>query len=254
VTIKVNSRELATAIKRAATTADTSKHPQRPILGALRLEKKGQRLEVVGADGWRLTRQTILAKGDAVAWNINVLEAKRAAAKLPKGKREVEVTLTEQPQTQTVSFAWADKVEHVAITGGTYPDYEQLIPTEFTSTVRVLASELHHAAQFVGAVAREASGIVRLQSQDNHAVVLAAYDMDGDVTRSEITADVTGEPTKIAFHERYLVSAAGVPSKKERELGAVVELSTNKPSYPGLFRLEDDPGFLQVVMPMFVQW
>ena len=73
----------------------------------------------------------------------------------------------------------------------------------------------------------------------------------GDAKREakcEEFAGVTGEkPGRIAFNVDYMSDVLKVLENK-------VEVSCSNPSSPGVFRQVGDDNYLQVIMPMFVQW
>ena len=67
-----------------------------------------------------------------------------------------------------------------------------------------------------------------------------------------MTAAVNGPEGQIAFNSRYLQDVLNV-------LSGSVALEMTSPSSQGVFRPVDEngisePGYVHVVMPMFVQW
>ena len=100
--------------------------------------------------------------------------------------------------------------------------------------------------------ARDGSGIIRLQiaagegGMPGQLTVSARADEIGD-NEGKIDAEVSGDANKIAFNSRYLQDVLNV-------LGGKVALQMTSPSSQGVFRPLDEPDYVHVVMPMFVQW
>jgi DNA polymerase-3 subunit beta len=173
------------------------------------------------------------------------------------GESNEPVEMRVNPQRTQVLFAMTD-VEMVAqLIQGTFPNYNQLIPAEYGTKVLVSVDEFKREARIAAIFARDGSGIIRLQMAPGDAgmpgqlTISARADEIGD-NEGKIDAKVEGEGSKIAFNSRYLQDVLNV-------LTGTVALEMTSPSSQGVFRPVDEngvsePGYVHVVMPMFVQW
>lgn len=261
VSIALDPRTLRRAIERVefAAASDDS----RPVLTGVHVKSEGDRLTMASADGFRLAVSDITL-GRAPTEAVDVIVPARALRELARliadSSEPVEMRIN--PQRTQVQFAMAD-VELVAqLIQGTFPNYNQLIPAEWSTRCVVSVDEFKREARLAAIFARDGSGIIRLQLHAGDGLpgrlsVSARADEIGDNT-GEIDADVeakSGEPARIAFNTRYLSDVLNALSGK-------VALEMTSPSSQGVFRPVDDAGkalegddqYVHVVMPMFVQW
>ncbi|MCC7364081.1 MAG: DNA polymerase III subunit beta [Dehalococcoidia bacterium] len=261
VSIELDPRVLRRAIERVefAAASDDS----RPVLTGVHIKTEGDRLTMASADGFRLAVSDVtLAKAPSEAVEVIIpARALRELARLIADANE-PVEMRINPQRTQVLFAMTD-VELVAqLIQGTFPNYNQLIPSEYTTRAVVSVDEFKREARIAAIFARDGSGIIRLQLQAGNGMpgklsVSARADEIGDNT-GEIDAEIessTGEAAKIAFNTRYLSDVLNALTGK-------VALEMTSPSSQGVFRPVDDQGrtldedgnYVHVVMPMFVQW
>jgi len=251
VTIELDPKALRRAVERvefAAASDDT-----RPVLMGVQVKSDGTRLTFASADGFRLAVADITL-GTAPAQPLEVVipaRALREVARLIGDSTEpVEMRLN-QARTQAL-FAIGTDIELVSqLIQGTFPNYNQLIPSEYNTKCVVSVDEFKREARIAAIFARDGSGIIRLQMQPGDGMpgkltVSARADEIGD-NNGEIDAKVEGDASKIAFNSRYLQDVLTV-------LGGEVALELTSPSSQGVFRPVGETDYVHVVMPMFVQW
>ena len=101
--------------------------------------------------------------------------------------------------------------------------------------------------------ARDGSGIVRVVATPGEGgapgqLTITARAEEIGTNEGEIDAVVDGEEAKAAFNGRYLTDVLGVMNADR------VAIETSSSSSPGVFRPVGDDSFVNVIMPMFVQW
>lgn len=258
VSIELDPRVLRRAIERVefAAASDDS----RPVLTGVHIKTEGDRLTMASADGFRLAVSDIIL-GSAPAEAVEVIVPARALRELSRlvGDSTEPVEMRINPQRTQVLFAMTD-IELVAqLIQGTFPNYSQLIPGEYTTKVVVPVDEFKRETRIAAIFARDGSGIIRLQMQAGNGLpgtlkVSARADEIGD-NEGSIDAEVEGESSKIAFNSRYLQDVLNALSGK-------VALEMTSASSQGVFKPVDEQGneyaegdrYVHVVMPMFVQW
>ena len=135
---------------------------------------------------------------------------------------------------------------------GTFPNYEQLIPNEWKTQIRISSKEFIRETKIASIFARDGSGIIRLSANPSgesagKLVIAAKADELGDNV-GEIGASIDGEELNIAFNSRYLMDALQILENED----LIIEGSSSQS--PGVIKSISDDNFLHVVMPMFVQW
>jgi len=256
VAIQLDARALKRAIERVefAAASDDS----RPVLTGVHMKSDGTRLTLASADGFRLAVSDIslpTAPGETVEIIVPARALRELGRLIGDGNEPVEMRINGS-RTQ-VLFALTE-VELVAqLIQGTFPNYNQLIPTEYNTRCIVDVDEFKREARIAAIFARDGSGIIRLQmapSQNGmpgELKVSARADEIGD-NEGKIDADIAGDASKIAFNARYLQDVLNALTGK-------VALEMTSPSSQGVFRPISPEGtepdtYVHVVMPMFVQW
>jgi len=231
----VSGIELGEALARVIPFASNDK--ERPVLQSVKVSLKDGKLTLAGADGYRLAVASldfgegegdVLIEASELAGLIGPLrKAKRIRLGLENGGKPALVL-----DTELIRYKWA--------TGsGTYPNYEQLIPSEFTASASFDTKEANKANQslaniWIGdSLKREYHPLILTIGQGK--VVLEAKEERG---KAIIEADTTGE-AKIAVIGRYFTQAL-------KACGGIVELKVSSPSSPMLFTVD---GYRLVVMP-----
>ena len=250
--LNLDPQELRTAITQVVFAAATDE--SRPVLTGVHLLMEGDQLTLAAADGFRLSVRSLkLAK--PVKERLEVIIPHRALAELnrllPDETEPVELTMN---ATRTQVLFRLKNVELVAqLIQGTFPNYSQLIPQEYSSRAVVDVGEFLRETRTASIFARDGSGVVRLQFTPGEElamgkmVVSARAEEIGD-NMGEVDAAVEGEGDKIAFNGKYLQDFLQVLE------GGRVALEMSGPNKSGVFRPVGDESYIHVVMPMFVQW
>jgi DNA polymerase-3 subunit beta len=252
---RVDGNSLVPALLSVADYCSTEE--SRPVLTGVFLGF-GETTDVVAADGFRIAWQSLpLTFPDGIDSVIIPARAVRLLGQLlnkaPRtppvtdsliglitAKMEMELKVNEkmlQAQLGAVSLI-TNLIE------GTYPNYRQLIPTEMTARVGVMAPELERAVRQVSMVARDGKGAVRLTWSDSTMTVSAASDDMGRI-ETAIPVHTESNPGRIAINVNYLLRYL-----QGKDGLVTIELSGEQS--PARFRYSGSP--LVVIMPMFVQW
>lgn len=248
--ITLEAKALRRAIERVefAAASDDS----RPVLTGVQLKTDGQRLTMAAADGFRLAVADItLTK--APEQSIEVIVPARAFRELSRlvadSNEDVEMRVNAQ-RTQ-VRFALTDTEMVAQLIQGTFPNYNQLIPSEYNTRATIAVDEFKREVRIAAIFARDGSGIIRLQIQPGDGphgqlTISARADEVGD-NEGKVDVKLEGDASKIAFNSRYLQDVLGI-------LNGEVALEMTSPSAQGVFRPVGETDYVHVVMPMFVQW
>lgn len=243
-------------VKALVTVLDCSaKEDTRPVLHGICLTT-GDEIAAVGADGFQLAVEKIQGKlpGDRpliipreTVKLIERLWSKAAAPDLTGVETPAQLAMARRPirleyNSDYLQLHFGRVTMLLRLIQGTYPNYTQLIPANFTSTVTVWAEDFKRVLKAVGKLARHSSGITRLEWAENHLKVSARAKEYG--SSSGTIGAKSSAPGKIAFNITYLENWLS-------PLMGEVSVSMNKADGPGLFSHRSS---IRVIMPMFVQW
>ncbi|MBT9159094.1 MAG: DNA polymerase III subunit beta [Dehalococcoidia bacterium] len=251
ITTRVDARPLRTAITQVVFAAATD--DSRPVLTGGYAQFSGDKLTLAAADGFRLAVHN-LTLAAPVAEEVSIIIPARSLRELDRLLKDQEdpVELTIDPQRKQILFRLKN-VEIVSqLIQGTFPNYNQLIPQSYTTRAVVNVEEFLRATRSASIFARDGSGIVRLfmtrsAVEPSRITISARAEEVGD-NLGEIEAVIEGDEAKIAFNSKYLMDVFSVMEDEQ------VVLEITNPSSPGVFRPMGDGDWIQVIMPMFVQW
>jgi DNA polymerase-3 subunit beta len=235
VTPNVGAIELAEALARLLPF--TAKGDDRPVLACVKFEAKDGKLTLVSADGFRLAVVSLdYADGEGQAL-INRDELKGVANALRKAKR-VRISFEQDGEkltsksliidTELVRYKWTSL-------DGSYPDWQRLIPTDFSTFAHFDTVEAIKATNSLKAIADSKAYPIDL-TIGNGKLVMANPDDKG---QADIVADTDGEG-KVRLDGQYLAEAL-------KACGGMVDFKLTNAYSPMLFTVN---GYQLVVMPM----
>lgn len=212
VKFTISAPKLIQALDRviyAAATDDT-----RPELSGILWFSKGNVLTLAATDSYRLAEVQI---------DINETLVNDFRVILPLRTTQEIKRILDGEETATLIFADGQALVETPNTSlvsrlieGNYPDYQQIIPAKSGTTASVLRFDLLRALRGASVFSYGEVNSVLVETTDK-AVKITAIAQEIGETNSEVSADITGEATKISFNPRFLIDALnGVPGERVR--------------------------------------
>ena len=244
------------------------KHNIKPVLTGVAVIL-GEKLELWAADGFRLANvhldesypstETIIIPADTVR-TLGFLWSKLPAAPPLKGtlieqlisKRELRIGLHAgeplpddggTPSDKAV-FRFGRLTVVSRLIQGKAPNYRQYIQENQPLKVRVLGRVFETGAQRLKTVAKDGSGILRMEWTEDK-LTLSAHGKDTGDAIAEVPVQTEGGPGKTAVNIKYLMEYF-------KGKDGLVTMAVSTPSAPVIFRYSNTP--LVIMMPMHVDW
>jgi len=164
------------------------------------------------------------------------------------------------PDTKDISVTFEENqiffdVDGVSVVSrlinGKYPDYEQILPSDFTCSVKLLREEFLRSVRMSGNVASQVNGEMRisiLPNKDEIQVAAKSSDVEGNkaVLQGEISCN---ESMEVVFNPRYVIDGLNTFSSE------YVSFLLNSSASPAGFRAMNEDGvtdsdYLYIVMPI----
>jgi DNA polymerase-3 subunit beta len=216
------------------------------------MDISGNDLTFAAADGYRLSVSSTVLEEEVGGEMVLIVPA-RALQELRRVSAEQDepIEMIVSADRNQVFF----KLENVHLVSqlveGTFPDYQQIIPSDHNTRVVVSTADLLQALRMAFIFARDAANIVRLQvvpneSADTGRLIISATSVEHGDNVSELDVSVEGEPVEIAFNARYCIDALSIMDT------AQVSLETSDPSSPGVLKPVGGEDFVHIVMPMHI--
>lgn len=203
-TQSINRSLFALGIKTAAFAASQSSI--KPELGSVYIfQKKEHSLTFVATDSFRLMEKSVPQKG--VVLEESLLLPQKNALEMAR----VLEALTEDPLFShsdnqcSLQFQTAGVFITSRLVNGTFPDYNQIIPKEFVSSLTVLRADLTTLFKKTAIFLNKFLQVTLTISSQN--LTLTANNGEVGSTTESLKAETTGEELTLNFNQRYLADA-----------------------------------------------
>jgi DNA polymerase III subunit beta len=241
-------REMIGQVELAAAADDS-----RPVLAGVLTRFEGTTLTLAAADGFRLAvRQAELPH--AVESKFDVIVPARAYRELARiiGDSTEPLTLSITPNQSQLLVRVGDTEFLSRLIEGTFPDFRQIIPREFGTTVEVGRDAFVNAVRRSSYFARDNNDVVRITVKpgdgdlDPGTIEVSATAAERGNSQSYVDSAVSGPELQIAFNARYLADVLGVIRQGQ------VLLGMNGGNQAGVVRAVGADDYTHVIMPMVI--
>lgn len=231
--IVIERKPLLTALRLVKHAVAREK--SRPALSGINIHSKEDgTIDIFGADGFRLAMYNLPAiiKGEFVSvFPLSLLSK-------VKGMKEEKITIIVASQKRARING-----EEIEVISDQRLNYLKLIPVEFAHKATFFNTDLKAFLEEVKTIAKEASGIVRLETTERNIMRLWVSSYDNEIKAKEIPANIGGLPGRIAIDWKYLRDALNTGAHT---------IKFNSPSDICVFT--GAMGLIEVMMPRFVEW
>ncbi len=246
-------------VVRAASSDDA-----RPLLTGVLIAAEGGGIRLVATDSYRLAMRDIDGS-DALTDSSQILVPARALAELQK-LSVLGAATKEEASDRTdgegegagsaptiglsigdhdVTFTSGDVKISTRLLDGSYPDYRQLIPSEYPNRLHVGKDSLLDALRRVRLLVRDNTTPVRLSMRSGGVDLTVVSQEVGDASET-VDADFEGSELTIAFNPTYLIDGVEAVSGDE------VLLETVDATKPATVRAAEETNFRYLLMPVRV--
>lgn len=213
----------------------------RPVLTGMLLDV-GKSLKMVATDGFRLAVDTLAIEGGE---NIgrSILIPGRAAGEVSKIFKESELKIGYLEETRQAIFWDGETMLVSQVIEGNFPDYQKILPKEFTTELTVARADLLSAVKKVAVFARENSSMMRWKIENSQLVVSASSASLGECS-VEVVAKIEGDDLEVVFNTKYVMDYLLLPGEESVWVGLGGKLA------PGMMRNPKSKDRFYVVMPI----
>lgn len=219
-----------------------AKDALRPVLTGVLLDYAGSgKLKMVATDGFRLAIKSIEIDGEG--WEKPVLVPARAVAEAAKLSGEGDLGIVIYPETSQVVFQVENSIVVSQLLSGNYPEYQRIVPKEFSGVVEVSRDDLLSALKTVHIFARENSNVVKWVVSESGIELLAETPEKGEA-KAEVAGGLQGDGGEIVFNAKFVLDFL-----QASKVGNVT-LSITDSLSPGGLREVGEKDYLYVIMPI----
>jgi DNA polymerase-3 subunit beta len=224
-----------------------SQDTTRPALSGVLVRKEAQGFLLVATDGYRLSLRHYKVSESTTGESVSFIIPARVFRELLAMKEEDnDIRMFISKEQNQVIFEQAETVLIGRLIEAEFPNYEKIIPSDFSVSVSFDREELLKAVKICSIFARDSANIIKLSLVKDHITVSSGASAVGENT-VEVESELNGEENEIAFNARYLLDILGNVEEKEMTFDMIGPLN------PGVFKVKNDESFLHLIMPIRVQ-
>lgn len=197
---KINKTLFALGIKTASFAASQSSI--KPELGSVYiLQKKEHSLTFVSTDSFRLMEKTVPQQG--LILNESILIPQKNAVELARVCDVRESDPQFYVNENQCALAFDDGVYITSrLTSGSFPDYEQIIPKEYSTHSTLLKNDLGHAFKKTNIFLNKFMQVTLHVTADS--VTVSANSGEVGTTTESVKAQTEGDDLTLSFNQRYV--------------------------------------------------
>lgn len=222
----------------------------RPTLTGVNFLSTGDELSIVTTDGFRLSLiKTEKQKGFSFPSLIipaEFLSQILSFLKVDKNKN-IDISFGFSKEEKAVVFTVEGSEFYSRLIEGDFPPFEKVIPNETNTKVKVSKEELIRNIKLASVFARDYSNIVIFDVRKDGLYIKPRIDNNTDEDTAFQESEFEGAEQKIAFNFRFLLDFLN--HVEEEKVG--IELA--RPDAPAIFKLENKPNFIHLIMPVRIE-
>src|SRR5207253_1253655 len=128
---------------------------------------------------------------------------------------------------------------------GTYPNYQQVIPGQSTTTITSKTQDLLFTTKMVSLFSKDAANVVKFKAEGGK-LTLTANTSEVGQNVAAVEARIEGQDLQVAFNSKYLLDVLAIIGSEEVQLGFTGPLN------PGLIKPVGKDNYLYIIMPVRV--
>ncbi|OHA19015.1 MAG: DNA polymerase III subunit beta [Candidatus Taylorbacteria bacterium RIFCSPHIGHO2_02_FULL_47_18] len=232
---------LASGLKSVLYSASQSSIRQE--LSSIYIFSEGNSVVFAATDSFRLAEKHVFPQKN-ISIHPTLLPAKNAAELL----RIVSEIENESCTVASESGQFVMKSDGMVFTSrvidGSFPDYKQIIPKEFTTTVTLLKDDLAKALQLASGLSEKSNQILITVPASGDEISLSVKNAEVGEGVSTLKSSRSGEAIEMSFNARYLIDVLGAITESS------MSLMFSGVGKPLLITGAGSSGFRYIVMPM----
>lgn len=221
----------------------TSHDETRYTLSGVLLTSDGSAITLVATDGHRLA---YARRAVSLGKTLSVIVPRKALEEVSRFASDSEAKEIDLASLENhLVFRRGRSTLITRLIEGQFPDYEGVIPKDFTRRAVVEHDRLLRALRRVSLLSNEKTKPVKVEFAADSLTLRSNTPEMGEAIE-KIPATYDGDAMEMGFNARYLLEALTVMDSEQ------VAVELNDPLSPGIIRPQGDDQYFYVIMPMRV--
>lgn len=237
---EISSNELIEGIKAVFYSSAVS--DIKPEISSVFLYTNEDKIFFVSTDSFRLAEKSIKNKKEAEIDSVlipykNIVEIIKI---LSSFKDDIKIYYNKN----LISFTAPGFYLTSRVIDGVFPDYRQIIPKEYETTVIVLKSDIQNALRLSTVFSDKFNQITMIIDPDNKLFEIYAENKDVGENKTRLEGSIVGKPVKININLRYLLDCFQSINEDS------ISINLNGSNRPIIIKGNGDKSFQYLIMPM----
>lgn len=220
-----------------------SQEETQPVYTGILLEIGKSEVNLVATDTHRLAQYTLPLEQES-SQDINLIIPGKTLIELTKVITESETKIHFSLIGNQVLFK-AGNISFISrLIDGKFPNYRQVIPSDYISRVCLKTRDLLEATDRASLMARERAPVIKLYI--DKSILSIKVSTEAGRVYEEVTINHEGEPLQVAFNARYLSDALRIIGTED------VEMEFTGPLSPSVLRPAGIANYFSLLLPVRV--
>lgn len=214
----------------------------KPEISSVYMYHNDTNITFVATDSFRLAEKTV-KDGGALEFDGVIIPVKNIHEIVKVLEGTTKDCVVEFDKNQ-ISFSTDDIFITSRVVNGTYPDYQQIIPSEFTTNVTVLKSDIMNALKLTNVFADKFNKVNIKADAERSVFEISSRNVNVGENMTVVDATIKGDSFDINFNYRYILDAF------QSIFQDSVVLKYNAKREVMVIQGVSDPSFVYLVKPM----
>jgi len=217
----------------------------RPVLSGVCFKFSKEKLKLVATDSYRLAEKTIPIEGKVASEQSvivplkTVLEIGRILSSI--ATENVKVTVSENQ----IRFAINEDIEIISrLIEGNFPNYEQIIPTNYVTQVQIDFEDFQSALKIANLFAKESANNIKIKLSKGKDLEISATAEQLGASTAKAKADISGDDLEVAFNSKFILD--GLLAIKRGK----INFSLSGKLSPAKLMPEGSKNYFYIIMPL----
>ena len=238
--VSINSKILIELINSTISCASTSNI--RPELASIFFTFTQNSITTVATDAFRLVEKTT-PTSLKIPQNLSFLVPAKNILEIVRILSQT-TTITLHIDEHLLAIVWDENTVTTRLTGGTYPDYKQLIPKQTTKKAVVLKKDFDTLLKHISIFSDSFQKATLIFNSKDQTISLSSHNNDLGSSKGSIPAEISGGSIELSFNYHYLQTPLSLITTEN------ISLHANNIGQPLIIRGVGDNTFLYLVMSM----
>jgi len=212
-------------------------------INAVNFNFKQNELILAATDSYRLAEKRIKTNSSKEASLIIPLKTLQELSRILNEQTDKSVKIYFNENQIMFVFDGVELISRVI--DGKYPDYSQIIPSDFTTNTKVDINKMVPAIKSVALFCKAGINDIKMSfDSKKNEIVIATTSSSVGTSIAKVPAEIKGDNNDIVFNYRYLLDGLNNLSSQQ----AILKINNN--SSPGLVQPDSDEKYIYLVMPI----